>query len=82
MIDALSGSHFGGERSVDLGREGRVRNRSPPQFSRLGTWCPNFFCTSVLLSPVCIYLDGGMGGRRVATYFFAFFSIIYILGLV
>ena len=29
-----------------------------------------------------MYLDGGMGGRRVATYFFAFFSIIYILGLV
>ena len=74
-----------------------------------------FFCTSVLLSPICTWmegrdggeegcylldggmggrrvatywmegcylLDGGMGGRRVANYFFAFFSIIYILGLV
>ena len=27
MIDALSGSHFGGERLVDPGREGRVRKR-------------------------------------------------------
>ena len=24
----------------------------------------------------CYLLDGGMGGRRVATYFFAFFSIL------
>ena len=50
----------------------------PPQFSRLGTWCPMYKCFVVS----CMYLDGGIGGRRVATYFFAFFSIIYILGLV
>ena len=29
----------------------------PPQFSRLGTWCPNFFCTSILLSPVCTWMS-------------------------
>ena len=47
---------------------------APPQFSRLGTWCPNLFCTSVWLSPVCTgWRDRG---RRVATYFFAFFSIL------
>ena len=32
-----------------------------PQFSRLGTWCPTFFCTSVLFVSG-MYLDGGMGG--------------------
>ena len=33
----------------------------PPQFSRLGTWCPTFLCASVLFVS-CVYLDGGMGG--------------------
>ena len=33
----------------------------PPQFSRLGTWCPTFLCASVLFV-LCVYLDGGMGG--------------------
>ena len=51
----------------------------PPQFSRLGTWCPTFFCTSVLFVS-CMYLDGGMGGG--GWLLTSFFSIIYILGLV
>ena len=44
-------------------------------------WAPGvqtFLYNSVVS---CMYLDGGMGGR-VANYFFTFFSIIYILGLV
>ena len=41
----------------------------PPQFSRLGTWCPNFFCMYFVVS--CMYLDGGMGG-----------GLLLILGLV
>ena len=52
----------------------------PPQFSRLGTGVQTFLYKCFGVS--CMYLDGGMGGRRVATYFFAFFSIIYILELV
>ena len=51
----------------------------PLQLSRLGTWCPNFFCTSVLFVS-CMYLDGGMGGG--GWLLTSFFSIIYILGLV
>ena len=39
----------------------------PPQFSRLGTWCPNFFCTSVLLSPVCTWMEGWRGGGLLLT---------------
>ena len=30
----------------------------PPQFSRLGTWCPTFFVQVFCLSPVCTWMEG------------------------
>ena len=38
--------------------------------------------TSVLLSPVCTWMEELGDGGLLLMYFFAFFSIIYILGLV
>ena len=51
----------------------------PLQFSRLDHLVSKLFCTTFLYKCFvvsCMYLDGGMGGRRVATYFFPFFSIL------
>ena len=42
----------------------------PPQFSRLGTWCPTFLCASVCLVCVFGWRDGGW---RVTSFFFFFF---------
>ena len=61
----------------------------PPQFSRLGTWCTNFFGINYIYKCFvvsCMYLDGGMGERtqrRVATYtsLLSFLLSIIILGL-
>ena len=68
---------------VELACHERLFN-PPPQFSRLGTWCPNFFCTSVLLSPVRTWMEGWRGGEEGCYLLlcFLFYSIIYILGLV
>ena len=50
-----------------MGRVGQRLFNPPPQFSRMGTWCPNFFCTSVLLSPVCTWMEGWGGGGLLLT---------------
>ena len=42
----------------------------PPQFSRLGTWCPTFLCANVCLVCVFGWRDGGW---RVTSFFFFFF---------
>ena len=47
-------------------------------------WAPGVQTFFVQVFCCLLYVLGWRdgGGRRVATYFFAFFSIIYILGLV
>ena len=67
--------------------------RPPPQFSRLGTWCPAFVCMYVY---VCVYgglssfyiwmeglcvvgwLGGGGGGGYGFFLVFLFISMLYI----
>ena len=50
----------------------------PPQFSRLGTWCPNLFCTSVLLSPVCTWMEGWGRGGLLLTSLLSFLLSIFL----
>ena len=46
----------------------------PPQFSRLGTWCPTLLCATVLF--VSVYVLGWrMGGGGWLLVFFLFYSL-------
>ena len=50
----------------------------PPQFSRLGTWCPTFLCASVCLVYVFGWRDGGW---RVTSFFFFFCYLFYLASM-